>query len=193
MAKISSAREDLINAAVQLFGERGYEGVGVAELLTKANAPRGSLYFHFPGGKEQIGAEAVTRVGAQVAARFHALHESGVDLDTFIERVFKTTAKESKDRGYKASCPMAAVASGFGCADVNLAAAVREAFALWEREICIAAEARGMKPKDAESFASAMLAAMEGAFIVSKAQTSSAPHINASRAMQALAAALRAN
>ena len=193
MAKISSAREDLINAAVELFGERGYEGVGVAELLTKANAPRGSLYFHLPGGKEQIGAEAVARVGAEVATRFRALHDSGVDLDTFIEQVFKTTAKESKMREYKASCPMAAVASGFGARDVNLAEAVRTAFAAWEREIAYAAQARGLKAKDAEAFASAMIAAMEGAMIVSKAQASSAPHINASKALQALAGALRAN
>lgn len=193
MAKNSSAREDLIAAAVELFGERGYEGVGVAELLSKANAPRGSLYFHFPGGKEQIGAEAVARVGAEVAMRFRGLHDSGVDLDTFIEQVFKTTAKESKMREYKASCPMAAVASGFGAQDVNLAGAVRAAFSSWEREIIAAAEARGLKPKDAEAFASAMLAAMEGAFILSKAQASSAPHVNASRALKALAAALRTN
>ena len=191
MAKMSSAREDLIAAAVELFGERGYEGVGVAELLSKANAPRGSLYFHFPGGKEQIGAEAVARVGAEVAMRFRGLNDSGVDLDSFIVQIFKTTAKESKDRKFTASCPMAAVASGFGAADVNLAAAVRDAFALWEHEIADAAQARGLKRRDAESFASAMLAAIEGAFIVSKAQASTGPHLNASRAMQALAASLR--
>ncbi|HRO04173.1 MAG TPA: hypothetical protein PLS69_11275, partial [Terricaulis sp.] len=90
-------------------------------------------------------------------------------------------------------CPMAAVASGFGARDVNLAATVRAAFAAWEQEIAHAAEARGLKPKDAEAFASAMVAAMEGAMIVSKAQASSAPHINASRALKALAASLRAN
>ncbi|HRE44955.1 MAG TPA: TetR/AcrR family transcriptional regulator [Terricaulis sp.] len=193
MAKTSSARDDLISAAVELFGERGYEGVGVAELLVKAGAPRGSLYFHFPGGKEQIGAEAVARVGHEVAMRFRGLSDSGVDLDTFIVQIFKTTAKESKDRKFTASCPMAAVASGFGAADVNLAAAVRDAFALWSREIASAAEARGLKPKDAENFASAMLTAIEGAFIVAKAQASTAPHVNASRAMQALAASLRAD
>ncbi|MFO0203346.1 MAG: TetR/AcrR family transcriptional regulator, partial [Alphaproteobacteria bacterium] len=70
MAKPSSAREDLIEAAVELFRARGYEGVGVAELLQRSGAPRGSLYFHFPGGKEQIGAEVVARVGAHVCERF---------------------------------------------------------------------------------------------------------------------------
>ncbi|MGE0742595.1 MAG: TetR/AcrR family transcriptional regulator [Hyphomonadaceae bacterium] len=191
MAKASSAREDMIAAAIDLFSARGYEGVGVAELLAKANAPRGSLYFHFPGGKEQIGAEMVTRVGDEVAARFRALRESNVDLNTFIERVFKTTAKESKDRGYKASCPMAAIATGFGAGNVKLAAAVRSAFAQWEREIFLAAQANGLNDKNAEVFASAMLTAMEGAFILSKAQESSAPHVNASRAIAALGQALR--
>ena len=183
----------MLSAAVDLFAARGFEGVGIAELLQKSSAPRGSLYFHFPGGKEQIGVEVVERVGAEVAARFRGLHDSGVDLDTFIERVFKTTAKECKDRCYAASCPMAAIATGFGDCHPNLAAAVGAAFALWEREIATAAEARGLSAKNAEIFASSMVAAIEGAFVVSKAQRSSAPHINASRAMQALGASLQVN
>lgn len=190
MAKASSAREDMLAAAVDLFGARGYEGVGIAELLEKSGAPRGSLYFHFPGGKQQIGAEVVARVGAEVAARFRGLHDSGVDLPTFIERVFRTTAKESQERCYVASCPMAAIATGFGSSDEKLAAAVRDAFASWEREIRDAAKARGMSEANADIFASAMLAAMEGAFVISKAQKSSAPHVNASRAVTALARAL---
>ena len=183
----------MLSAAVDLFGERGYEGVGIAELLARSSAPRGSLYFHFPGGKEQIGIEVVNRVGAEVASRFRGLHESGVDINIFIEQVFKTTAKECKDRAYVASCPMAAIATGFGEANPSLGAAVGEAFASWQREIAVAAEARGMTEKNAAMFASAMLVAIEGAFVVSKAQRSSAPHINASRAMQAFAASLLVN
>lgn len=180
----------MLEAASELFRARGYSGVGVAEILAKANAPRGSLYFHFPDGKEQIGAEVVRRVGASVTQRFRDLADTDVDIDTFIERVFKTTARESKERNYKASCPMAAIAAGFGD-EAELAAAVRESFADWEREIARGAHARGMSAKNAGIFASAFLAAMEGAFVVSKAQASSAPHINASQAMKALAQALR--
>lgn len=193
MAKVSSAREDMLSAAVELFRARGYEGVGVAELLSKSGAPRGSLYFHFPGGKEQIGAEVVERVGEEVALRFRQLGESNVDLETFITRVFKTTAKECKDRGYQASCPMAAIAAGASSDNPKLQAAVRTAFASWEHEVKVAAEARGMSGANAKLFASAFLTAMEGAFVVSKAQGSSDAHANASRAMQALAAALLVN
>jgi len=193
MAKVSSAREDMIAAAVELFRARGYAGVGVAELLEKSGAPRGSLYFPFPGGKEQIGAEAVARVGAEVAERFRALRLSGVDLNTFIERVFKTTAKEVKERHYTASCPMAAIAVGFGADNPKLQAAVRDAFASWEAEIALAAKADGLTEKNAEAFASAMLGSIEGAFVVSKAQGTTTTHVNASRAMQALAAAMKLN
>jgi TetR/AcrR family transcriptional regulator, lmrAB and yxaGH operons repressor len=193
MAKVSSAREDMLSAAVELFRARGYEGVGVAELLEKSGAPRGSLYFHFPGGKEQIGAEVVERVGAEVAGRFRGLNESGVDLRTFIEMIFKTTARESKSRDFKASCPLCAIATGFGATDLKLMVAVREAFNSWEAEIRNAAIARGMSEANAGVFASALLCAMEGAFVIAKAQGTSAPHVNASRAIQALAVELLPN
>lgn len=192
MAKVSSAREDMLHAAGELFRARGYEGVGVAEILEKSGAPRGSLYFHFPNGKEQIGAEVVERLGRDVARRLRELNESGVDIATFVERVFKTTAKESKERGYKASCPMAAIAADFGGENHRLSAAIKEAFTSWEREIADAARARGMSARNADAFASALVAAMEGAFVVSKAQTSSAAHINVSHALKAFAAALMA-
>jgi TetR/AcrR family transcriptional repressor of lmrAB and yxaGH operons len=183
----------LIDAAVELFRARGYEGVGVAELLSRSGAPRGSLYFHFPGGKEQIGAEAIARVGRDATRQFRELRESGVDLETFIERVFKTTAKESKARNYKASCPMAAVAAECSGENPLLTGAVREAFASWRSEMRLAALGAGMNEKNADIFASAMLAAMEGAFIVSKSERSSDAHINASRAIKALAASLLAH
>jgi TetR/AcrR family transcriptional repressor of lmrAB and yxaGH operons len=191
MAKMTSAREDLIETAAELFRARGYEGVGVAELLARSGAPRGSLYFHFPGGKEQIGAEAVARVGAGVTQRFRDLRESGVDLDTYIERVFKTTARESKERNYKGSCPIAAIAAETSSESPALARAVRETFAAWQDEMRLAAIENGLSAKSATIFASAMLAAMEGAFIVSKSEETSGAHLAVSHAIKALAASLR--
>ncbi|NJM30941.1 MAG: hypothetical protein HC855_13340 [Rhizobiales bacterium] len=50
-----------------------------------------------------------------------------------------------------------------------------------------------MTEQNAAAFGSAMLTSIEGAFVVSKAQGNSTAHINASRAMTALAQALRLN
>ena len=190
MAKASSARDDLLGAAAELFRARGYEGVGVAELLEVSGAPRGSLYFHFPGGKEQIGLEVIERVGASTREQFRALGGRDIDLDTYIDTVFKATAKMVKERNFDGSCPVAAIAAEFAGKDTALGAAVRGVFTAWEREVAKAAEARGLIAKNAADFASALVGAMEGAFLLSKAQRSVAPHVNAGRAIKALGAAL---
>lgn len=190
MAKASSARDDLLSAAAELFRARGYEGVGVAELLETSGAPRGSLYFHFPGGKEQIGLEVIGRVGRDSTEQFRALGQRDIDLDAYVDAVFKTTARMTKEVNFDGSCPVAAIAAEFGGQDTALGAAVRATFTDWEREVAKAAEARGMSAKNAADFGSALVTAMEGAFLVSKAQRSTTPHLNAARALKALGATL---
>lgn len=190
MAKASSARDDLLGAAAELFRARGYEGVGVAELLEKSGAPRGSLYFHFPGGKEQIGVEVIDRVGEATTEQFRALGRREVSLDQYVEAVFKHTAKIVRERDFHASCPIAAIAAEVGGSKTPLAEAVHRVFAAWEAEITQAAETRGLSPKNAADFASALVTAMEGAFLLSKVQRSTAPHLNAARALKAFARAL---
>jgi TetR/AcrR family transcriptional repressor of lmrAB and yxaGH operons len=190
MAKLSTAKADLIDAAVELFAVRGYEGVGVAEMLETAGAPRGSLYFHFPGGKEEIAVEAVRRFGEDGAQRFRALAETDVTLDQFIERVFKTVAKDAKEKGFNVACPLIAVAADVSRAQGDLGAAVHEAFASWEQEIVTAAMHRGVNARDAADFASALVTALEGATVLSKSHGANAPFVSASNALKAYAAQL---
>lgn len=190
MAKASSARDDLLGAAAELFRARGYEGVGVAELLEASGAPRGSLYFHFPGGKEQIGVEVIDRVGASTTEQFRGLGQKDVDLDQYVDAVFKYTAKIVKERGFTGSCPIAAMAGEVGGSNTLLAEALQRAFSAWEAEISQAAEKRGLTPKNAADFASALVTTMEGAFLLSKVQRSVTPHLNAARSLKALARAM---
>jgi TetR/AcrR family transcriptional repressor of lmrAB and yxaGH operons len=190
MAKTSSARDDLLGAAAELFRARGYEGVGVAELLETSGAPRGSLYFHFPGGKEQIGVEVINRVGAATTEQFRGLGQRDVDLDQYVDAVFKHTAKIVRERGFHGSCPIAAIAGEVGGSKTLLSEALQRVFTAWEKEISQAAEARGLSAKNAAEFASALVTTMEGAFLLSKVQRSVTPHLNAARSLKALAQAM---
>src|SRR3954453_12156456 len=61
------SRERLLDSAVDLLQRQGYHGTGLNELLERSGAPRGSLYHYFPGGKEQMGAEAIARAGGRGA------------------------------------------------------------------------------------------------------------------------------
>ena len=56
MAKDTSAR--MIEATARMLQHRGYHGTALSDILEASGAPRGSLYFHFPGGKDQLAIEA---------------------------------------------------------------------------------------------------------------------------------------
>ena len=55
-----NSRETLVRTASRLFRQKGYSGVGLTEILKEAGLPKGSLYYHFPGGKAEL-ADAATR------------------------------------------------------------------------------------------------------------------------------------
>jgi AcrR family transcriptional regulator len=66
MAKATDSKGKTLAAAAKLFRQQGYHGTALHDILTAGGSPRGSLYFHFPKGKEQIGAAALTLAGEAV-------------------------------------------------------------------------------------------------------------------------------
>lgn len=59
----TGARDRIVSATITLVRERGVHGTGVAEVLERSGAARGSLYLHFPDGKPALVAEAVRVAG----------------------------------------------------------------------------------------------------------------------------------
>ena len=47
-------KDVILREAEILFAEKGYYGLGLAELLTRCGIPKGSFYYYFPGGKIQL-------------------------------------------------------------------------------------------------------------------------------------------
>jgi len=63
-----NTKENLIETAARLFGTKGYYATGLNEILTESGAPKGSLYYHFPNGKEQLALEAIYTEGEKIKA-----------------------------------------------------------------------------------------------------------------------------
>src|SRR5258707_14141804 len=57
MPKKTDSKERMVAAARRLFREHGYLGTALSDVVTESAAPRGSIYFHFPGGKEELATE----------------------------------------------------------------------------------------------------------------------------------------
>ena len=79
MGEDKKTRRRLVGAAARLFQRQGYSGTGLRQILQESGAPRGSLYFHFPGGKEQLATEAARTGGGRMGAASDALLASHDD------------------------------------------------------------------------------------------------------------------
>lgn len=63
-----NTKEKFIETASRLFEVKGYNATGLNEILAESGAPKGSLYYHFPQGKEQLALEAINSAGEKIKA-----------------------------------------------------------------------------------------------------------------------------
>ncbi len=125
-AALPDTRTRILKAAQQLFRKRGYHATGLNDILELAQAPKGSMYHHFPGGKEQIGVCVIDDLTAGLIALFTQsrarsaqamLRQSGEQLVSVAEKTnFEICALYSSFVAERKSSPLLgeAVAAGYG-------------------------------------------------------------------------------
>lgn len=166
-------RARLLNGARKLLAEKGYAGMELRDVAERGEAPRGSIYHHFPGGKRQLAIEATALEGVEIGAMIErSLKEHGVrgTLAKFGE-IFRRRVKDHPER---IGCPVAAAALARP-EDPALAAAATAAFQSWEEPIAAALIAEGVGKKDAETFAGLVVSTVEGALVRARAAGDPAP------------------
>ncbi len=170
-----SSREAFIDTTGQLLRRQGYAGTGLNEIVARSGAPRGSLYFHFPGGKEELAVAAMQRSGKQLGGAITALLGAGADLGEALAGIVDALAAGLQASGYRDGCPIATVtleASGTSEPVRITAAAVFDTWlgALEERLV-----RAGLSPEAAARRALLVLSAIEGALILARAKRDIGP------------------
>jgi TetR/AcrR family transcriptional repressor of lmrAB and yxaGH operons len=186
MAKGTNSREMTIRAAAKMFRQRGYHGTGLQDILKAAGSPRGSLYFHFPGGKEEIGIAAIAFYAEAVRGMMASAAKASKTAEGFLALVVQNTAADLRRNDYKEGCPIAAVALDTSGQSEALCAAARKAFQTWELEIKSGLERFDMNGKDAESIATAVLSQLEGALLLARTYRSLEPFRRAESAVRSM-------
>src|ERR1700712_4833001 len=105
MPKATDSKAKTLAAAVKLFRQQGYHGTALHDVLAAGGSPRGSLYFHFPGGKEQIGEAALTLAGEAVRQAIAQAAEHSESAEVFLTRIARGMASDLEKSGYKEGCP----------------------------------------------------------------------------------------
>jgi TetR/AcrR family transcriptional repressor of lmrAB and yxaGH operons len=169
-----ASREAFLDATGVLLRRQGYAATGLNEIVARSGAPRGSLYFHFPGGKQELALAAMERTGEQLRGGIAALMSQPGGAAASLARLIDVLAAGLEASGYRDGCPIATVTlEQAGNEPVRLTA--ERVFSTWLAELEAALAADGMEPAAAERRAVMVLAAIEGALVLARARRDVAP------------------
>jgi AcrR family transcriptional regulator len=164
-------RDRMVQSAIVLLAKRGYQATSFSEVLTESGAPRGSIYHHFPEGKDQLIAAAIEVAGARAVALLDGLEGTGPAgiVDGFMA-MWRAVLEVSR---FSAGCSVLAVTVSADSPD--LLGRAGEIFRAWQARLAELFTAAGMPPVEAGSFATLLIAASEGAVVLARAEQSFAP------------------
>jgi TetR/AcrR family transcriptional regulator, lmrAB and yxaGH operons repressor len=186
MTKGSDSREKTVAAAAKLFCRHGYHGTALHDILAAGGAPRGSLYFHFPGGKEEIAEEAIA-VGETLVREFIShISQTSRSAETFVVNLARGMAKRLEQSNFSEGCPLATTALEIATESATIGAATRAAFTAWERELAAALQGFGISAGEAATSATVILSQLEGALLLARTYRTLDPMIRAEEALRVL-------
>jgi AcrR family transcriptional regulator len=189
----STTKDRIIDSSAELFRRQGYTGTGVKQIVAAANAPFGSIYHFFPGGKEQLGAETIRTSGRLYTQLFATIAMQAPDVLSAVGEFFSGAAETLVETDYADACPIATVALEVASTSEPLREATAEVFDSWISGATEYFAAAGIGREVARELALTMLSLLEGAFIFCRALRTVEPlQVAGASAVAAVQAALTA-
>jgi AcrR family transcriptional regulator len=170
-------RERMVRSAAQLIRRKGVSGTGMREIVTEADAPRGSLQHYFPGGKEEIVGDALLWMG-DVAARRIRRSLSELESTTpsaLLASIVETWRRDLSREKFSAGCPLVAAAADTAGTSQQLRQVLRRAFDGWLEPLSEALVELGVPSERSDNLAVVIIAALEGAIILARVRRDMTP------------------
>jgi TetR/AcrR family transcriptional regulator, lmrAB and yxaGH operons repressor len=170
-----ATRDQIIETTCDLIELQGYHATGLNQIIKESGSPKGSLYYHFPGGKEELAVEAIRRVGATVLTRIQenlALIEVPADaIRTFIMNV----AYHVELSEFRAGGPITTIALETASTSVPLREACQLIYSGWQEAFAQKLRTGGLPADRARSISILIIASIEGGVILCRTEQSRGP------------------
>tara|TARA_R110002012_G_scaffold26473_4_gene85956 strand:+ start:1370 stop:1963 length:594 start_codon:yes stop_codon:yes gene_type:complete len=176
-------RTRLINTMQISLQRNGLHGTGLTELLSLAKAPKGSLYHHFPGGKEELAMAAIAQTADQLERFFSRLFSEHADPLDAVAHWIQSALRRIEASEFSLGCPLAAAALDSGPEDLDLRLAVNNAFNRVHRQFSAHISAAGYPGDYSEDLSALLFSSYEGGLIMARAAGDTLPLERAFRAL----------
>ena len=161
-------RDRLIAAMQGALQNKGYHGVGLKELLEVAQAPKGVLYHHFPGGKAELAGASIGAVVSQLTVGLEKLMQRNADVVQALDTWMGSAQKALAVSGYERGCPLATIALESGPDDIAIRQALANGFAAIRERLGRTLQHAGIEETRARNLAALTVSAYEGALVQSR-------------------------
>jgi AcrR family transcriptional regulator len=163
----------MLVSAAEVLRERGAAGVTIDEVLARSGAPRGSVYHHFPEGRNQILAEALEYAGEEIT---DVIDDAALNGGMFLVRKFVVYWEEQLvESNFAAGCPVVSAAIGSADDEPQLTSVAGNIFSHWRDALTRAFVSDGFADADAASLAVMCIASLEGAVVLCRSTRSVDP------------------
>ena len=183
MPRRTDSRSRMIAAAAELFRQRGYHATTFSDVVRDSGAPRGSTYFHFPGGKAELACEAIARAGDEMEEMVDEAARGAGDPASLVRALAQILASRFERSGYQNGCAIATMVLELAPGDEEFSAAFDAVFARWRAALVTRFEPLGLAPGHAKVFADLTMSALEGALVLSRAARSTQPFTTTTEAL----------
>ncbi|MEI9405496.1 TetR/AcrR family transcriptional regulator [Mesorhizobium argentiipisi] len=171
----TDTRTRMIEATALLIRQRGYHGTSLNDILSASAAPRGSLYFHFPGGKDQLVIEVTRASVADVTERLGAALLEERDPAVAVHHIYQSVARMLEENEFSLGCPVAPVVLDAPNDVPDLVEICRSAFEQWIGLLRQAFMRAGVPERRAQALALLVESSLEGLMVIARATRDRTP------------------
>lgn len=172
---MSSTREQIIETTCELLETQGYQVTGLNQIIQQSGAPKGSLYYYFPEGKEQLIAEAVESAAEVVARRIRNRLADVEPPGEAIRQFILTLAHYVRASEFRSGGPITTAALEAASTSERVRQACLDAYRSWQEAFQAKLVEGGYDDERAARLATFIVASLEGAIILSRTERSVAP------------------
>lgn len=172
---MGTARDQIIETTCELLELQGYHATGLNQIIKESGSPKGSLYYYFPGGKEELAAEAVKYVGDIVLGRIRDNLALIPDAAEAVYTFISTIAHHVEHSGFRAGGPITIVAMEAAATSDVLRQVCQGIYEGWQAVFTDKLCSDGFDEVRAARMAALIIASIEGGVILCRSRRSQQP------------------
>ena len=168
-------RDKLIKTASRLFGIQGYHATGLNEILKESGTPKGSLYYHFPNGKEELALEAIKLASENIQREIKSTllqYSDPVEaIQVHIKKIAEFISKEERIKDFSISLLSLETYLSSECLRKACASAFASMESIYDEKLIKG----GFSENKAQELSMVIQSMVEGAITISLTQKNSIP------------------